>query len=180
MLTKEDTVLILIDFQEKLMKAMSDREDLVKNAEKLVKGALILDLPILWTEQNPKGLGATIPEISQHLKDLDPPCEKLAFSACGEEVFMEKLRGLNRKQALVAGVESHVCVYQTAADLLNLGYEVQVIKDGTSSRTPSDRALGWDRIKDMGGALTSVETALFEMLKRAQGDQFKRMLPVIK
>lgn len=180
MLERNDTIVVLIDFQEKLMRAMSDKEDLIKSAEKLVKGSVILDLPILWTEQNPKGLGKTIPEVSQHLGAYGPPYEKMAFSACGESDFVSKLKEMNKKQALIAGIESHVCVYQTAADLIGMGYEVQVVADCTSSRKLADRALGWERVKGLGGTLTSVEMALFELLKRAEGEEFKKMLPVIK
>jgi nicotinamidase-related amidase len=180
MLSKENTTLVLVDFQEKLIKAMCDKEDLIKSVEKLVRASNILGLPILWTEQNPRGLGPTIPEITSHLEGADPPHEKLAFSACGEPEFLESLKKLNRKQILLAGIESHVCVYQTAADLLEIGHEVQVVTDCTSSRTPSNRAIGWERMKLIGATLTSMETALFEMLGRAEGEEFKSMLPVIK
>jgi nicotinamidase-related amidase len=179
MLAPESAFLLLVDFQEKLVRAMHEKQALVENAAKMVQGAKILGLPILWTEQNPKGLGSTVPEIATLLSDMDPVA-KLSFSCCGEARFMEQLLKLNRKQALLCGIESHVCVYQSAADLLNLGCEVQVITDAVSARTSANKDIGLERCKDLGASLTSAETALFELLKVAEGDKFKQMLKVVK
>jgi nicotinamidase-related amidase len=179
MLTAENTVLVVVDFQEKLVRAMHEQQALVENAAKMVQGAKILGLPILWTEQNPKGLGSTVPEIATLLSD-NQPVTKLSFSCCGEARFMEQLLGLNRKQILLCGIESHVCVYQSAADLLNLGGEVQVVTDAVSARTPANKDIGLERCKELGASLTSAETALFELLKVAEGDKFKQMLKVVK
>jgi nicotinamidase-related amidase len=179
MLTPEHTVLVVVDFQEKLVRAMHEKQALVDNAAKMVQGAKILGLPILWTEQNPKGLGSTVPEIATLLSDMQP-VTKLSFSCCGEARFMELLLELNRKQFLLCGIESHVCVYQSAADLLNLGGEVQVVADAVSARTPANRDIGLERCKELGASLTSAETALFELLKIAEGDKFKQMLKVVK
>jgi nicotinamidase-related amidase len=179
MLTPENTVLVLVDVQEKLARAMHEKEALLENTVKLVKGAKILGLPILWTEQNPKGLGNTLPEVSELISD-QPPITKLSFSCCGEPRFMEQLKPLNRKQALVAGIESHVCVYQTVVDLVSMGYEVQVVADAVSSRTPENKMVGLERCKELGASVTSTETALFELLRVAEGDRFKQMLKVVK
>jgi len=179
MLVLENTVLILVDVQEKLAAAMHEREALVRNIVKIVQGAGILGIPVVCTEQNPKGLGLTLPEIAGLLTDTDP-ITKLSFSCCGEERFMKALKEANRKQVLIAGIESHVCVYQTAVDLLSLEYEVQALADCVSSRTPEDKAVGLERIKHLGGSITSAETALFELLKIARGDNFKQMLKVVK
>ncbi len=179
MLTPENVVLVVVDFQEKLVRAMHEKEALVENAAKMVQGAKILGLPILWTEQNPQGLGHTVPEVANLLSDMQP-VNKLSFSCCGEARFMEKLLEFNRKQFLLCGIESHVCVYQTAADLLNLGGEVQVVADAVSARTTANKNIGLERCKDLGASLTSAETALFELLKIAEGDKFKQMLKVVK
>ncbi len=179
MLTKENAFLVVVDVQEKLARAMHDKDAMIQNTVKMVQGARILGLPILWTEQNPNGLGPTVPEVKELLTDVGP-VTKLSFSCCGEERFKEKLEALNRKQALVLGIESHVCVYQTVVDLLNHGYEVQVIADAVSSRTPANMAIGLERCKLAGASITSTETALFEILQKAEGDQFKQMLKVVK
>jgi nicotinamidase-related amidase len=162
-----------------LVHAMHEKQALLENAAKMVQGAKILGLPILWTEQNPRGLGSTVPEIASHLSDMKPVA-KFSFSCCGEARFMEQLLQLNRKQFLLCGIESHVCVYQSAADLLNLGGEVQIVTDAVSARTAANKHTGLERCKELGASLTSAETALFELLKVAEGDKFKQMLKVVK
>jgi nicotinamidase-related amidase len=179
MLDSENTTLVVVDVQEKLWAAMYEKELLRDNTVRIVQGAKILGVPIVWTEQNPKGLGPTLPEVAQLLTESSP-VTKLSFSCCGEKDFMAKLDELNRKQILITGMETHVCVYQTIADLRNMGYEVQVVADAVSSRTPENRAIGLERAKEAGASITSTETALFELLKVAEGDRFKQMLKVVK
>lgn len=179
MLIPDNTVLVVVDVQEKLSRAMHEKEALVESTVKMVSGAKILGLPVIRTEQNPKGLGQTVPEVAELLSDV-PPITKLSFSCCGEPNFMGQLAAVNRKQVLVLGIESHVCVYQTVADLLQAGYEVQVIADAVSSRTPENKAIGLERCRELGASITSAETALFELLKKAEGDEFKQMLKVVK
>jgi len=179
MLKKEETALVMIDFQGKLFQVMQDKEPLLKNALKIIQGAQALGIPIIWTEQNPKGMGATLPEIADLLKDTDP-ISKMCFSCCENDLFMQKLKALNRRQILIAGIETHICVYQTAADLVNRGYEVQIFADVVSSRTQEDRQIGLQKTKDAGASLTSVETALFELLKTAESEDFRPILKIIK
>ncbi len=179
MLTPENTLLVVIDIQEKLTRAMLDKESLVENAAKMVSGAKLLGVPIIRTEQNPNGLGRTIPELEELLRGVEP-ITKLSFSCCGEPHFMEALRKFGRKRILVGGIESHVCVYQTVLDLTALGHEVQVLADVVSSRTAENRSIGLERCREAGASITSVETALFEMLRAAEGDKFKQMLKVVK
>jgi nicotinamidase-related amidase len=179
MLNLDNTVLVVVDVQEKLSRAMHEKEALLESTVKAVAGAKILGLPVIRTEQNPNGLGPTVPEVAELLSD-SPAVTKLSFSCCGEPTFMEQLAALNRRQVLVLGIESHVCVYQTVADLLKAGYEVQVIADAVSSRTPENKAIGLERCKELGASITSAETALFELLKKAEGDKFKQMLKVVK
>jgi len=179
MLKAEDTVLVVIDVQEKLARAMFEKEAVADNTAKLVRGAKILELPVVWTEQNPRGLGPTLPQVSELLVD-QKPVTKLSFSCCGEPAFMKELENLKRRQVLICGMEAHVCVYQTAADLVTRGYEVQIVMDAVSSRTCENKAVGLERSKLLGASLTSTETALFELLKIAEGDKFKQMLKVVK
>jgi len=179
MLILENTVLIVVDVQEKLAHAMSEKRVLLENLEKIIKGAQILGIPILLTEQNPEELGPTIPEIARLLPNIQP-VRKLSFSCCGSNRFMQALKALRRKQVLITGIEIHVCVYQTAVDLLNLEYEVQVVADAVSSRTVENRQIGLAKIRDAGAALTSIETALFELLKVAEGAKFKEILKIVK
>ncbi len=179
MLTPENTILVMIDIQEKLARAMLDKEALVQNAVKVVSGAKILGVPIIRTEQNPKGLGRTVPELEELLHDVEP-IGKLSFSCCGEPRFMKEFEESERRQVLVGGIESHVCVYQTVLDLAALNYEVQILADVVSSRTAENRNIGLDRCREAGASLTSVETVLFEMLRAAEGEKFKQMLRVVK
>lgn len=179
MITTANSALVLVDVQGKLAQAMHNREALVDNLRRLVKGAQTLGLPILWAEQNPAGLGPTIPEIAELLPGRKP-VSKFSFSCCGCEPFMKELEALKRKNLFIAGIEAHVCVYQTAADLVNLNYRVEVIADAVSSRTDANRQIGLEKSKEAGAGLTSTETLLFELLKIAKGDQFKEIIKIVK
>jgi nicotinamidase-related amidase len=130
---------------------------------------------VLVTEQYPKGLGATVPEVADHLDGIEP-LPKTVFSAAGADGF--DLGG--RDQAIVCGIESHVCVSQTAHELLERGVEVHVAGDATTSRTAENRALGLHKMESAGAILTSVETALFELLRAAGGDEFKAVQGLVK
>lgn len=179
MLELKNTVLIIVDVQGKLANLMYNKEVLFENLQKIIKGAKILGIPILWAEQNPQGLGPTIPEVATLLSDIQP-ISKIEFSCCGSEHFLKALRELNRKQVLIAGIEAHICVYQTAVDLIGLGYEVQIVADAVSSRTEENKKIGLDKTRDAGATLTSIETALFELLKVAEGEKFKEILKIVK
>jgi len=179
MITPEDTALVLIDVQEKLLPAMHNKEALLDNLKKMVKGARILGLPILSTEQNPAGLGPTVPEIAELLPD-GKPVSKFSFSSCGTEQFIEEIKAINRQSILIVGMEAHVCVYQTAADLANLNYDVQVVADAVASRTLENKQIGLEKSKAAGAGITSTEIALFELLKIAKGDKFKEIIKIVK
>lgn len=179
MLRPERTALVLIDIQGKLATLMHEREALYRNLQILIRGSQILQLPIFWLEQYPQGLGPTIPEVAELLLNQQP-LAKLCFSACGLDAFMERLRASGRKQLLLAGIETHICVYQTACDLLALGYQVEVVADAVSSRTPENRRLGLERMARAGAGITSVETCLFELLRRAGTPQFKEIARLVK
>ena len=179
MITSTDTALVLVDVQAKLTPAMYAKEVLLENLKRLVQGVCILKVPILWTEQNPAGLGPTLPEIANLLPDRKP-VSKFSFSCCGSEQFRNELNALNRKNMLIAGIEAHVCVYQTAADLIDLQYEVQVIADAVASRTLENKMIGLEKSKSVGAFLTSTETVLFELLKDAKSEKFKEISKIVK
>jgi nicotinamidase-related amidase len=179
MITSADTALVLVDVQAKLAPAMHDKEALLENLRRLVQGVRILGVPILWTEQNPAGLGPTLPEIADLLPD-QKPVSKFSFSCCGSEQFRNELSALNCKNMLIAGIEAHVCVYQTAADLIHLQCEVQIVADAVASRTPENRLIGLEKSKSVGACLTSTETVLFELLKDAKSEKFKEIIKIVK
>lgn len=179
MLEIENVVLLIVDIQGNLAHLMHGKELLFKNVQKLIKGIQALGIPILWVEQNPQGLGPTIPEISDILPDIQP-ISKMSFSSCRNDRFVQALNALNRKQVLIAGIEAHVCVYQTAVDLVDMKYEVQVVTDAVSSRNVGNKEIGLQRMRDYGVGWTSIETALFELLKVAEGRQFREVLKIVK
>ena len=179
MLTTDNSVLLVIDVQEKVFRAINQKERLLDNLQRLIKGIKVLEIPILLTEQYPQGLGTTIPEIAQLLLD-SKPIPKICFSCCGDAGFLQELKKLNRKQVLIAGIESHVCVYQTAADLIAADYEVYAVSDTIFSRKDQNRDIGLKMMTQLGAKLTSTEAALFELLKVAKGDKFKAISQIVK
>ncbi|MCD4700040.1 MAG: hydrolase [Phycisphaerae bacterium] len=178
MLEINNTLLVVIDVQGKLAQSMHEKASLFEDIAKLIKAAGVLEVPIIRTEQYPEGLGATIPEIAELLPG--EAISKIAFSCCGERRFAEAMEKSGRNQVLLCGIETHVCVYQTAIDLLESGHEVHVVADAVSSRTAANKAIGLAKMKDAGAAVTSVETALFELLKEAEGEKFKAILRIVK
>jgi nicotinamidase-related amidase len=179
MLNHENVALVIIDIQGKLATLMYQKDYLFANAVKMIKGAQTLKIPILWNEQLPDKLGPTIPEIKEVLSEIQP-FSKNTFSACGLSAFNERLKESGREQILLMGIEAHVCVYQTALDLLSEGYEVHLVVDAVSSRTAESRQIGISSIHDAGARLTTVEQCLFEILRVAEGDQFKEIIKIVK
>jgi nicotinamidase-related amidase len=175
LLERERTALVVVDVQEAFRPAVLDFERVAANAATLVRGAHALGLPVVATEQYPKGLGATVPEVAEHLGAVEP-LEKVCFSAADADGFDLGGRG----QALVCGIESHVCVSQTAHGLLERGFEVHVARDAVSSRTEENRELGLHKMEQAGAVVTSVETALFELLGEAGTDEFKQVQALVK
>jgi len=179
MITPQDTVLLIIDVQGKLAEMVYDSDTVQKNISKLIRACGVLNVPLLYTEQYPKGLGHTVSVLDELLFN-EEPLEKITFSCCGEERFMEKLRGLNKNNVLVSGMETHVCVYQTANELIDYGYNVHLLTDAVSSRTSENRDLGIHCIEKAGAMLTSTEMVIFELLRIAQGEEFKAISRIIK
>ena len=179
MLTSENSVLLVIDVQDKLFRAIYQKEPLLDNLQRLIKGMKVLEVPIVVTEQYPQGLGPTLPEITQLLPEVKP-LPKVCFSCCADEAILREIKKMNRKQVLIAGIESHICVYQTAVDLIAAGYEVYAVNDVISSRTEQNRDVGLKMMVGLGVKLTSVEAALFELLKIAKGDKFKAISQIVR
>jgi len=175
----ENSVLIIIDVQEKLLRVIHEKDKLLDNLLKLIRGVQVLGMPVILVEQYPQGLGPTIPEIISLLPDIQS-IPRLSFSCCGEKRFLKELEALNRKQVLITGIESHVCVYQSTIDLLNAGYELHVVTDCVSSRTPENKKIALHRMNSAGAKLTSTEMALFELLRVAGGEKFKAISRIIK
>jgi len=179
MLEIQNCCLIVVDVQGKLAQLMHDKDTLFKNIEILIKSAKILDIPILWCQQCPESLGPTIPQIAQLLSDIEP-INKASFSCCGADQFIARLNALTKRQVLLCGIEAHVCIYQTAMDLIGKGYEVEVICDAVSSRTPENKQAAITKMTAAGAKLTTTEMALFELLKTADHPQFKQIAKLIK
>ncbi len=179
MLDRTESLLIVTDIQGKLASLMDERESLFRNAAILIEGMKILNAPILWIEQHPRGLGPTVPEIASRLEGL-APLPKQTFSSMRNAAILAEFKRLNRRQAILIGIETHVCVYQTAMDLIAMDVEVHVPEDAVSSRIARNRRIGLDMIARAGGHPTSVETALFEMLGIAEGNEFKRIIQLVK
>jgi nicotinamidase-related amidase len=179
MLQPDKTVLLLIDIQGKLAELMYEKELLYQNLRRLIAGAQTLSLPVIWLEQIPEKMGPTIQEVRE-LLTAEQPISKKSFSCCGEPLFNSRLDATGRKQVLIAGIETHVCVYQTAADLVTTGYETHVVADASSSRTLSNKTIGLEKIRDAGAHVTSVETTLFEMMRTSEHQFFKEILKIVR
>ncbi len=179
MLDVQKCCLIVVDVQGKLAQLMHAREALFKNIQILIQAARILDIPILWCQQCPAALGQTVPEIAEHLAGNEP-IDKSAFSCCGDATFNSRLNELRRDQVLLCGIETHVCIYQTAVDLLAKGFHVDVLADAVSSRTLDNKQIAIRRMARYGINITSVEMALFELLRTAEHPKFRQVAKLIK
>lgn len=179
MLKRENTALLVIDVQEKLMPVIHEQTLIFENVNKLLRGAEILDLEIITTEQYPKGLGNTCKEIQ--LPTENPiVIEKMCFSCMLNEEVNEQLKLTNVKDVIICGVEAHICVLKTALDALEAGYRVHVVADAVSSRTPQNKQLALDRMRQAGAFIVSVEMILFMLLDNAGTDEFKAISKLIK
>ncbi len=179
MISPKETLLLLIDIQGRLAQSVYQADLVEQNIKKLIRACRILDVPILYTEQYPKGLGTTVAPLKELLGDLEP-VEKITFSCCGTDTFMQRLRSFKRNDILVAGMETHVCVYQTSLELIEFGYNVHLVTDAVTSRSENNRALGIRCIEKAGGIPTSTEMSIFELLRIAEGERFKAISKIIK
>ncbi len=178
-LSVQDSVLVVVDIQERIIPKIFGQQTVISNAVTLIKSAKILNIPIIVTEQYPKGLGSTIPEIKDLITPWQP-IEKIRFSCFGNSDFSKKLKELKRDSIILCGIESHVCITQTALGGLKSGYSVFFVKDAISSRTENNRETGFERMAQAGTIPTSTEMVMFELLKEAGTDKFKQMVSMIK
>ena len=179
MLKHDEAVLVIVDIQGKLASLMHKKEEFYANVVRMINGANVLNIPIIWNEQLPDKLGPTIPDIKDALPGKTP-FVKATFSCWGNQDFIKEIESTGRKKVLLTGMETHICVYQTAIDLIDAGYEVYLVADAVSSRLPHNIDIGINAMKDHGAKITSVEMILFEMLQIAQGDQFKQIIQIVK
>lgn len=178
LLKKDDTVLIFIDVQGRLAELVHESGTLFRNLRRLLEGMRILDVPVIATEQIPEKLGPTREEFQPLLPEN--VIAKSSFGCCGEPAFMKALEESGRRTVILCGIETHVCVYQTAMGLLDAGYSVHVPIDAVSSRDPAQKELALRRMAAEGVRQTSIEMLLFELLSDACAPQFKQVLGLIK
>ncbi len=176
---KENTIGLVVDIQERLFPAMIHKEELLKNSRILIQGLKILRVPLVVTQQYTRGLGETMEEIRSLLPGLDF-IEKNEFSCCDNPIFSEKLKNSGAKNIVIFGIEAHVCVLQTAIDLKEAGYHPIVVMDCVSSRAEKSISLAMERFRHEGIPMTSAESILFELIRRAGTDEFKSVLKHVK
>jgi nicotinamidase-related amidase len=174
------TALAVIDVQESFRPHIPDFAELAARVALVAHAARLLNVPVVVTEQYPKGLGRTAAEIAAVMQEGFEPVEKTAFSSCGAQAFVSRLEGAGARQILLCGIEAHVCVNQTAHDLLARGYQVHVLTDCVSSRAEADRRAGLDKMFRSGALPSSTELALFELMRDARHEQFKAIQKLIK
>ena len=179
---KDNLALVVIDFQEQLLAAMEKDiyKRVTRNIELLIQIAKLMRIPLIVTEQYPHGLGPTSKELIEILGDLYQPVEKLSFSCYRNPAFLEKIKNLGVNHFVLAGLEMHVCVLQTALDLLANSYEVSVVSDAICSRNKSDWQAGLDIASKAGAVISSTEIIIFQLLEKAGTAEFKRMSPLLK
>ncbi len=180
-LNTNDSLIVIIDIQEKLLNAAFNKDKLKKKSETLAKTANILEIPCIITEQYPKGLGKTIPEIANNLSDKQVNYfEKVEFNALKNIELLNLLKNLNRKQVILTGIETHICVRQTAEALVHEGFDVSIVKDICGSRAEEEHLAGLDIMKQEGCFIKTTEMVLFELLKSAKHPKFKELQMLIK
>lgn len=179
MLEIDKTALVVVDVQGKLAELMSDKESLLANIAILIKAANILDIPVIWCQQVPAALGATVAEIAE-LLECTEPIDKYTFSCCGNRDFSTRIKEIKPSQVMLTGIEAHICVYQTAMDLMDRDIDVNVIADAVSSRTPENKHIALQRLNSEGALLSTTEMALFELLKDAKHENFKKIAKLVK
>lgn len=178
-LRKEKALLLIIDIQERLAAAMKMKDSVVTNCLHLLEAARLLGVPVMMTEQYPKGLGPTLKEIRDAAPSLEP-FEKTAFDCCKEQGFLDKVAAFERPTIVIAGMEAHICVLQTALGLIKEGYGVHVVMDAVCSRRKDDFKAALNTIRDAGAVVSTTETVLFQLLERAGTEPFKIISKRIK
>jgi nicotinamidase-related amidase len=177
---RNDTVALLIDLQYRLFPHIYEFEQLELNTVRLLEGLKVLNIPLIVTEQYTKGLGQTLPSIQEVLMEKYQPIEKMAFSCCDSEAFMDKLKSQGKKNVVLFGIESHVCVLQTSIDLIEQGFRPVVVEDCVSSRKLSDKTTAIERMHYEGAIITSYESILLELCRTSGTDEFRSVSKIIK
>ena len=181
LLSRSESLLLVVDVQERLFPSMDSelRDSVARNLKVLGTAARRLALPIMLSEQYPKGLGHTLPELREALGQL-APVEKVTFSCCETPAFAAELKATGRTQVVLTGIEAHVCVLMTGLDLIGLGYQVHVVADATCSRTRQNWQLALDQLRQSGAVVTSTESVLFQLLRRSDAEEFREIQALIK
>lgn len=179
MFSIENSVLLVIDVQGNLAYRMFEREQLFKNIQVLIRAADILKIPILYTEQAPDKIGQTVPEI-YYLLEGSELFVKNTFSCAGSPELTQKIKDLNRREIIVVGIETHVCVYQTVVDFYQQGYQLQIVEDAVSSRTKENKLIAIERLRSLGADITCAESVATELLKTAEHPKFREILTLIR
>lgn len=179
LLERDRSCLLIVDIQERLAPVMSDPRRVLHNCTLLMRAAQRLEIPILVSEQYPKGLGPTMVDLRPYLPE-EGALPKLHFSAAADEAILAKLESFERSQVVIAGIETHVCVLQTALDLKARGFETMVVADACASRRIESEQMGWSRLRQCGVELLSVEMVLFEWMHKAGTPEFKELSALIK
>jgi len=179
MFKEDQCILVIVDVQGKLAGLMSGAEQVVEKISQLIRGFKVLGLPMIYLEQMPEKLGSTVDGLSVLLAN-ETAISKTTFSCMGTDVFNAALTKTGRKQVILVGIEAHICVYQSARDLLNEGYEVAVLEDAVSSRTEVNKRIGIEKMAKLGAEIYSVEMLLFEILADASHSKFRDIARVIK
>jgi nicotinamidase-related amidase len=177
MVRRNHAVLIIVDVQGNLAQLIDNKEIVFENIEKVIRGCRVLKIPVILTEQ--VNLGPTIPKITDLMPGIRPILKE-SFSCCDNQEFMTSLAECDRKQVLLAGIETHVCVYNTARDLVALGYDVHIVADAVSSRTATNREIALQKMRDCGVSWTSTEMVLFELLKTATDPNLRDIIRIVK
>jgi nicotinamidase-related amidase len=178
-LNKKNTGLLIIDVQEKLMQVMGKKEKIVENINKFVLLSKLFDFPVILTEQYPKWLGPTLPELAESLPFYEPII-KFHFNCCDVDTFNNRLDSEELRNIIITGVESHICVFQTCFSILERGYKVHVPQDAVDSRTEENWRVGLDLMKQAGAMITSTETVIYQILKKTGTKEFKKMLKIMR
>jgi nicotinamidase-related amidase len=178
-LDREHAQLLVVDFQEKLLPSIVDHAAVTAQAERMIRAAVVLELPITVSEQYPRGLGPTVPAIRAAAEGA-ARFEKMTFSFCADPACHKRISAVLRVQVLIVGIEAHVCVLQTALDLLAMQMRPIVLADAVGSRRASDYTVALDGLRAAGVTVTTVESAIFQLLHEAGTDLFKRMLPIVR
>jgi len=180
MLDLNDCLVVIIDVQDRLVGMLNKQEPIVKATSILLNAANIMNIPAILTEQYPQGLGKTVFELTSVMDECNEIIEKTSFSAVQTEEFINKLQQTGKKTIIIGGIETHICVYQTACELIESGYNVVVVKDACGSRSSDCFKTGIQLMKEAGAKISNVETVLFELLRTSKNPCFKAVQALVK